>query len=286
MLWLIFGGSGQLGLELSSILRQKGHEFLSIGSSTVDITNKNQVLSFIDSVKPNYIVNSAAWTEVDLAEVNEQDAYAINALGAKNIAQACQLNGSILIHISTDYVFSGDSNDPWAETSICKPKTAYGRTKLAAEVFINEIYPHKSYIFRTAWHYSRFGHNFVKSIIQQSRVKDIIKVVNDQLGQPTSANDLASQIINSVLAKVPFGTYHGTNSGEASWFDFASKIIEFAQIKSVEVVPVKSTEFNLGTNRPKYSVLGHNKWAESNFPRMRNWEVALREEIPRILQSL
>lgn len=285
MLWLIFGGTGQLGLELSSVLSQLGHDFLSIGSSTVDITNKNQVLSFIDSVKPKYVINSAAWTDVESAELSELDAYAVNALGTKNIAQACLLNCSTYIHISTDYVFSGESSLPWTESSICNPKTAYGRTKFAAEIFVNQINPGNSYIFRTAWLYSQFGHNFVKSIIQQARMNNFIKVVSDQLGQPTSANDLANQIINSVLGHIPFGTYHATNSGKATWFEFATKIVEFAQIQSVEIMPIKSAELNLRAKRPRYSVLGHKKWEEIRYPNMRNWEIALQEEIPKIIQS-
>ena len=286
MSWLIFGGTGQLGLEISSVLKAKGIDFVSIGSNVVDITQKDEVFTFVNYVKPHYIINAAAWTDVDSAEVAEEYAYSVNALGAKYLAQSSVINDAIFVQISTDYVFSGDRSVPWLETSACNPKTAYGRTKFAAEELIKQEDIEKYYIFRTAWLYSKFGNNFVKLIIEKSYTNNQIKIINDQFGQPTSAKDLANQIINSLLAKIPFGLYHGTNYGEASWLEFASRILEFAKIDSVELIPINSSELSRLAKRPNYSVLGHDKWIDVNFPAMRNWKVALYDTIPSILESL
>ena len=286
MSWLIFGGSGQLGLEIKSVLTTRDFKFLSVDSDVIDITSKEQVFSYIRNTDPCYVINAAAWTNVDSAEIAEQEAYEVNAIGAWNIAKACQMNDSIFMQISTDYVFSGEGSTPWRETSICNPKTAYGRTKFAGELLIKELNYSKSYIFRTAWLYSQFKTNFVKNIIRQSQKNEIIKVVDDQFGQPTSAQDLAKKIIDSMIEKIPFGLYHATNSGEASWFDFASKILEYAKIENVEVQAIRSSELKRKAVRPQYSVLGHGKWSDINFPEMRNWEVALQEVMPNLLETL
>jgi dTDP-4-dehydrorhamnose reductase len=287
MTWLITGASGQLGLAMQSELTARDLKFLALASKDLDITNLESVNKAFSENSPNVVVNCAAWTDVDGAETNKDLAFAVNASGAKNLALAAKRIGATLVHISTDYVFSGDNDSPWQEDAERNPASVYGLSKRDGEIFIEELYPEGSYIIRTAWLYSPNGKNFAKTMAKLA-LSDVqeVKVVNDQFGQPTSANNLAKQIVDLIIAKKSFGVYHGTNSGSATWFDFAQKIFELAGKKKSRVIPVSTVEFPRPAKRPNYSILGHEQWRKSGLAEMPEWKAALANEMPAILSQL
>jgi dTDP-4-dehydrorhamnose reductase len=284
MTWLITGASGQLGLAIQVELKASEIEFIAFDSKTLDVTNQALIERVLLKHSPKIIVNCAAWTDVDAAEGNKVQAFAVNSLGAKNLAIGARELGAILVHVSTDYVFSGDVNTPWLEDSERNPSSVYGLSKKEGEEFVQETYPERTYLVRTAWLYSPNGKNFAKTMIKLALLGEgEVKVVNDQLGQPTSARDLARQIKNLVLNKARFGTYHGTNSGSASWFNFAEEIFKLAGGDMSRLTPVTTSEFPSLAKRPRYSVLGHENWSKAGLEEMKSWKEALAEEIHSIL---
>jgi dTDP-4-dehydrorhamnose reductase len=231
------------------------------------------------------IINAAGWTDVDGAELDPCGAYAVNSVGSLNLAVAAKAVGAVFAQISTDYVFSGVSESPWNEDDLCMPVSVYGTTKAAGEVAVLSEYAERSYIFRTAWLYSQWGKNFAKTMTHLALSGDgEVRVVKDQVGQPTSAMDLAAQIVDSVLVGLPCGIYHATNSGQGSWFDFASKVFEFSGASVSRLVPVSSIEFVRPAKRPAYSVLGHKGWRE--IEPMRDWRIALNDAMPAIVEAV
>ena len=221
------------------------------------------------------MVNCAAWTAVDDAEVNEAAALAINGDGPNNVAKVCNEIGAKLVQISTDYVFSGDATTPYAENSDVGPKSAYGRTKLAGEVAVRDYLPSDHYIVRTAWLYGEHGPNFIKTMINLEKSKDTISVVNDQVGQPTWTKDLASQVINLVDSEAAVGTYHATSSGQTTWFGLTQKIFELIGADPNRVLPTTTEAFPRPAPRPAFSVLGHDNWRAVGMNPMRAWDEAL-----------
>jgi|694.fasta_scaffold11881_14 dTDP-4-dehydrorhamnose reductase len=284
MVWLITGASGQLGLAMQRVLSTRGISFIAANSKELDITSQNSVESVLLRNSPKVIVNCAAWTDVDLAEIKQEQAYNVNALAVKNLALASKRINAKLVHVSTDYVFSGVGNSPWLESAERDPASIYGLSKREGENFVLEIYGENSFVVRTAWLYSENGKNFAKTMANLALSDEReVRVVNDQIGQPTSANDLAQQIVDLVESKSTHGIYHGTSSGQATWFEFAQKIFELVGANTERVVPVSSDEFLSLAKRPRYSVLGHDNWRKSELPEMRDWRLALVNEIPRIL---
>ena len=284
MTWLITGGTGQLGIALSRELASRGILFEAHGSQDLDITKGRIVRDLTADLSPLVIINCAAWTDVDGAEKNEFEALRVNGDGADNVAQAAKKCGAKLIHASTDYVFSGESKSPWQISSEVNPQSAYGRTKAAGEKHVLAAYPENSIIVRTAWLYSPWGKNFAKTMTQLAINGDSdVQVVDDQIGQPTSATDLAKQLIELGLSSSPAGIYHGTNSGEATWFEFAQAIFELAGGDLKRVVPVSSNEYPRAAKRPQYSVLSHKEWARTTIEPMRDWRIALEEAMPAII---
>jgi dTDP-4-dehydrorhamnose reductase len=287
MTWLITGASGQLGTVMQHHLDSRGVSYVALSSQELDITNQTSVEKILTASKPDVVINCAAWTDVDGAEKNKTKAHEINALGPKYLAIASKRVGAKLVHISSDYVFSGENQKPWQENSEMNPVSIYGESKRDGEKYLQVSYPEGSYIVRTAWLYSAVGKNFAKTILNLALTGDgDIKVVADQIGQPTSANDLARQISDLVLSNSPYGTYHGTNSGQATWFEFAQKIFRFVNANPKRIVPVSSNEFPRIAKRPHYSVLGHESWQMSGIAAMRNWELALDEELANIVDNL
>ena len=287
MTWLITGASGQLGLAMQSELTRRNIQYFALNSKELDITNLELVTKAVSEYEPAVVINCAAWTDVDGAETHEDLAFAVNATGTKNLALASKYISAKFVHISTDYVFSGENTSPWQEDSVRNPSSVYGLSKRDGELFIEDIYPEGSYIIRTAWLYSSNGRNFAKTMAKLA-LSDAqeVKVVNDQFGQPTSAGDLAKQVVDLVIAEKGFGNYHGTNSGSATWFDFAQEIFTLAGEETSRLIPVSTTEFPRPAKRPKYSVLGHEKWRNSGLDEMREWKAALLDEIPGILAQL
>jgi dTDP-4-dehydrorhamnose reductase len=283
MTWLITGAGGQLGIEIQSALMHHGIKYLPLNSKELDVTNAKLVKKTIEKYQPRVIVNTAAWTDVDRAEIEKDSVFDVNANGPKYLAEAAKNFNSTLIQVSTDYVFSGRSVEPWQEDGKTEPETVYGLSKLKGEELVTEIYSENSYIVRTAWLYSGHKKNFVKTMIKLATKNDEnVKVVNDQIGQPTFAKDLAWQLIYLVTAKAKFGIYHGTNGGQASWYELAREVFNLCGANSSRVIPVKSTEIMRSANRPEYSVLGHEKWENTNVSEMRHWRLALADAINEI----
>ena len=287
MTWLITGGSGQLGIAVSQELGDRGMMFAAWGTEDLDITQGPTVRDFVSQLSPTVIVSCAAWTDVDAAESNEPQASRVNSDGAENIALAAKLCGAKLMHVSTDYVFSGEGKIPWQVGDRIDPQSAYGRTKAEGESRVLATYPENSSIVRTAWLYSSWGKNFAKTMTRLAlNGESEVRVVNDQMGQPTSAVDLAKQLVELGLSSSPAGIYHGTNSGEATWFEFAQEIFKFAGANVTRVVPVSSSEYPRPAKRPAYSVLGHNAWANTSVKPMRDWRIALEEAMPAIISAV
>ena len=287
MTWLITGGSGQLGIALTEELDSRGLVFTAFGSKDLDITQGSIVRDLVSQVSPTVIINCAAWTDVDAAETNEVLASKVNRDGAENIALAAKGCGAKLIHISTDYVFSGESETPWQVADEINPQSAYGRTKADGEGRVLGTYPENSSIVRTAWLYSPWGKNFAKTMTRLALNGDgEVRVVDDQMGQPTSAIDLAKQLVELGLSCSPAGIYHGTNSGEATWFEFAQEIFKLSGADVNRVIPVSSSEYLRPAKRPSYSVLSHDSWAKTAIKPMRDWRIALTEAMPAIISGV
>jgi dTDP-4-dehydrorhamnose reductase len=287
MNWLITGASGQLGIAVSQELSKRRITFTAWGSEDLDIAQSSKVNDLVSDLSPKVIVNCAAWTDVDGAETNERAAYRVNRDGAENLALAAKKCVAKLIHLSTDYVFSGESNSPWQISDAINPKSAYGRTKADGEVRVIEAYPENSLIVRTAWLYSPWGNNFAKTMARLAiNTDDQVQVVNDQIGQPTSATDLAKQIVELELSSSPAGIYHGTNSGEATWFEFAREIFELVGADVNRVVSISSREYPRPAKRPSYSVLSHDMWSETTVQPMRDWKIAIEEAMPSIASAV
>ena len=287
MKWLITGASGQLGFALQEELTQRGIDCVGATSSEIDITKPLIVHQMVNLIKPSVIINAAAWTDVDGAESNESAAYLVNALGPQNLANAASKAGARLVQISTDYVFSGDASAPWREKDPHNPQSVYGATKSEGENLVLTTLPSNSYVVRTAWLYSSIGKNFAKTMTSLAlNQKGEVRVVKDQIGQPTFAGDLAKQIVELVLSEAPAGIYHGTNSGQATWLEFAQAIFSIAGTDVSRVIPVSTTEFPRPAKRPAYSVLSHDAWTGTSVPVMRNWKIALEEAMPAIISAV
>jgi dTDP-4-dehydrorhamnose reductase len=271
MKWAVLGHAGMLGQDLMSALSSR--EVTGFDRAEFDITDIDSVKSILSGF--DVVVNCAAWTAVDDAEVNEAAALAINGDGPRNVAKVCNEIGAKLVQISTDYVFSGDATTPYAENSEVGPKSAYGRTKLAGEVAVRNHLPNDHHIVRTAWLYGEHGPNFIKTMINLEKSKDTISVVNDQIGQPTWTKDLASQVINLVDSEVPAGTYHATSSGQTTWFGLTQTIFDLIGADPNRVLPTTTEAFPRPAPRPAYSVLGHENWRAVGMNPIRAWDEAL-----------
>jgi len=287
MSWLITGSSGQLGTALTQELSSRGLPFMATVSRDLDITQNPLVQEFVGQLAPNVIINCAAWTDVDGVESNEELAARVNSDGAENLAIAAKNCGAKLIHVSTDYVFSGNTHEPWLENSLKNPESSYGRTKADGEDRVLRAYPENSMIIRTAWLYSPWGKNFAKTMTRLALDgKSEVRVVNDQNGQPTSATDLANQIVSLALSQTTSGIFHGTNSGEATWFDFAQEVFKLVDKDLNRVLPVSSEEYPQKANRPSFSVLSHDAWKKTTVEPMRDWRHALADAMPEIVSAL
>ena len=287
MTWLITGGSGQLGTAVSDLLSERGILYEAWASKDLDITQGPIVRNLVSQLSPKVIINCAAWTDVDGAEDNELLASRVNSDGPENLAFAAKLSNSKLIHVSTDYVFSGESQTPWQIDDEINPQSVYGRTKARGESRVMASYPENSFVVRTAWLYSRRGKNFAKTMTKLALSGEgKVSVVDDQIGQPTFAGDLAKQIIDLVLSNAPSGIYHGTSSGQATWFEFAQEIFKLAGTDFLRVAPISTAEFPRPAKRPAYSVLDHDAWANTSVPVLRDWRIALAEAMPAIISTV
>jgi len=282
LMWGITGGSGQLARSLVNLLNQREIPHIAWSRADLDISDLTAINKIKES-KISVLINCAAWTDVDGAEDETKKALLVNKVGAENVALAARELEIPLIHISTDYVFSGNGQRPWKVNDDTVPTTQYGMTKLMGEEAIRDIWPDKGIILRTAWLYGPYGKNFAKTILRKiTSTKDSIRVVNDQLGQPTSTVDLAKQILRCIDLECPPGIYHATNSGEASWWEFASELANLCGVDGNRIQAVTSKEFASKAKRPTYSVLDLSDWDRLGIEPMQDWRGALVEAFPEI----
>ena len=273
---LLIGNRGQLGSEVQAVLeRNHGLAILGIDYPEIDLSDPTSTELVFGGFDPDFVINCAAFTAVDEAETNEAAAMAVNGLGPRLIAEECRKAGAWLIHVSTDYVFDGSATSPYAEDAQPNPASAYGRTKLAGDLAVQEHLPDTHYLLRTAWLYGLNGSNFVKTMLRLEQERDTVSVVTDQVGQPTYARDLAEQLVMLLDRHPKPGTYHGTNSGEVSWYGFAREVFRLAGADPERVLPTTSADFIRPAARPAYSVLGHDRWNDQGLPEMRPWLEAL-----------
>lgn len=283
MVVLVTGASGQLGQSLQFIAgNYPDIEFVFCSSSDLDITNKENCKQIFAQSKPHFCINAAAYTAVDKAESEPEKSHLINVIGAKNLSEVCLDFSTTLLHISTDFVFDGNNSIPYLENDATNPKGVYAQTKLDGEKAIQEILEHY-FIIRTSWVYSQFGNNFMKTMIRLGLERDSLSVVNDQIGTPTNAVDLAEAILKIILFSSlsfvegrgeAFGIYNFSNEGECSWFDFAQKIFEINHI-NIDLNPIPTTSYPTPAQRPKYSVLDKYKIKNTFGIEIKSWEESL-----------
>ena len=270
---LVFGAKGQLGVDLVRRLSGR-YEVIGLDSSEANVADIDCITRVVAEVKPDLIINSAAYTNVDGCEKEVDTAYKVNALGVRNIAAVAVENCARVLHLSTDFVFDGENNKPYIEFDRTNPLSVYGKSKLAGEDLLRAHCP-KHYILRTAWLYGKNGNNFVKTMLKLAEDRKLLSVVDDQIGSPTYTEDLVS-FIEFLIKTDAYGTYHATCEGQGSWNDFAKKIFELSGKRDIEVASITTEELNRPAKRPKYSVL-KNYMAELQFDyHFRHWEDALK----------
>ena len=283
---LIIGGNGQLGNSLNKLSSEYAldYEFHFTDYDTLDITNQKQINEYFSEYEPHYCINVSAYTAVDLAEQEKEKAFAINAEGVKHLAEACAEKGIDLIHISTDYVFDGDTNIPYSEDNFTNPLSVYGASKLEGENLALENNP-KTIIIRTSWLYSEFGKNFVKTMLNLFGSKDELNVVADQFGQPTNANDLAEVIMKIISTEEKeYGVFHFSNYPETTWFDFAKKIAELSKSK-IKINPISTEQYPTPAKRPMRSTMCLDKIENSYNIEPKYWENSLEECVEILTQK-
>jgi len=273
---LIVGAKGQLGQEVAQFMKTQGtHEIFALDKQQLDITLYSDVMTLVSTIKPDVIINCAAYTAVDQAELHPETARAINTDASRNVAMAAKLLGSKLCFVSTDYVFDGEAQTLYKETDQANPINIYGKSKLAGEQEVQSILD-KYFIVRTSWLYGDYGANFVKTMLRLAAERDSIKVVNDQIGSPTYAKDLA-WFITKLIESDKYGLYHASNTGQCTWYEFAKAIFELKGITSIEVNPCTTAEYIQLAKRPKFSVMEHKAMKENGFGEMRHWRAALED---------
>ena len=276
---LVTGASGQLGACFKKISGNYSElNFVFKSSSEADITNKPKLEKLFSEIKFDWVINCAAYTNVEKAESEEEKAFKINATGAKNLAEVCNENRVILVHFSTDYVFDGKAEKSYKETDKTNPINVYGASKLKGEQLIAEVLK-EHFIFRTSWLYSEFGHNFYKTILRKIEEKAELNITTSQTGTPTNANDLAEFVLEIIASEYKdFGLYHFSNLGEATWYDFAKAILEFTG-NSEDIVLNKSNSFKTIAARPEYSVLDKGKVEQQFSKQVLHWKLSLEKLI-------
>ena len=274
--WLITGAGGQLGADLLRVLSGRdGVEPVGLARADLDVTDDGAVRAAFDEMRPDVVINAAAYTAVDAAETDEAGATLGNEVGPRNLAVAAAASDARLIQVSTDYVFPGDATEPYDEDAPTGPRSVYGRTKLAGEQAVLAAHPAGGYVVRTAWVYGASGANFVKTMARLERERETISVVDDQRGSPTWSHDLAVGLVALADSSAPAGVYHCTNSGSTTWFEFARAIFEELGADPERVRPTTTDAFPRPAPRPAYSVLSDRKWRAAGLPPLPHWRDAL-----------
>jgi dTDP-4-dehydrorhamnose reductase len=276
MVVIVLGAAGQLGQAIQSISSKNAIEFNFFDSHQLDIANSIKVNAVFERLKPDFCINAAAYTAVDKAEIEVEKADLVNRIAVKNIISACLKQDTTLLHISTDFVFDGEKNTPYTETDQTNPQGIYGVTKRNGEIEIAQSMT-KFFIVRTSWLYSDFGSNFKKTILKLAKERESLNVVNDQIGSPTHALDLAAALVKIIQSRsINYGIYHYCNEGSTSWYGFAKKILELNHI-FIELNGIPTSDYPTLAKRPKYSVLDTSKIKNEFNIKIKSWQNALQE---------
>ncbi|MBF7145253.1 dTDP-4-dehydrorhamnose reductase [Bacillus toyonensis] len=269
---IVTGANGQLGKQMVEELSPDLYEVYPFDKNGLDITNMSQVMYILKQIHPHVIIHCAAYTKVDAAEEEEDLAYLVNAIGTRNVAVVAQNLGAKFVYISTDYVFPGDKVNGYHEFHQPAPINIYGASKYAGEQFVKDLH-NQYFIIRTSWLYGKYGNNFVKTMIRLGEEKESLSIVADQVGSPTYVKNLIAVIKNLIDTSL-YGTYHVSNSGSCSWYEFAKEIFSQSN-KQVKILPVSTEEFGAKAPRPKYSIFQHRMLHLNGFSQMPSWEEGL-----------
>ena len=284
MVVLVTGANGQLGQSIQFIANQYPNvQFIYTDYQELDITNFESCHTVFAKYKPQFCINTAAYTAVDKAESEAEKAHLINVIGPENLAKVCKEYNTILLHISTDFIFDGTSTslsmtNGYKETDIPNPQSVYGQTKLDGELAVQKNWE-KHFIIRTSWVYSQFANNFMKTMLRLASERDSLSVVNDQIGTPTNAVDLAEVLMNIIQSSItnhpsPFGIYNFSNEGACSWYDFAAAIFHQKGI-TIDLQPIPTSAYPTPAKRPSYSVLDKSKIKNTFNLKINDWKTSL-----------
>lgn len=274
---LVIGAKGMLGRDLVEILHSSFpiDEVFGWDIDEIDIREENSTVAKIESIRPETVINLAAYTDVDGCELNEEKAFAINAEGMKHVALGAQRYRAKVVYLSTDYVFDGNKSEPYLEDDPPHPLNVYGRSKLKGEQYVQEL-AKDALIVRTQWLYGRYGKNFVTSILHQAREKRVLSIVNDQMGSPTYTADLA-KAISVLIQSDATGIFHVANGDCCTWYTFGQAILKLSGMEGVEVIPISSKELGRPAPRPSYSVLSTQKLKRKTGMTLRPWSEAVKD---------
>ena len=282
---LLFGGSGILGTEVLGLLQQGKIDYVAPRSTDLDIRNENLVRGMVRVFKPTWIINCAAWTNVDGAEESFEEAREINETAVKKIGTVADSLNCKVIHISTDYVFDGKSSEAYLENSLVNPINKYGESKLNGEnALLNSL--SSAYVVRSSWLYGVSGHNFVKTIARKALQNESAFVVDDQVGSPTSSRDLAAAILSIVRNQPEPGIYNYSNDGSCSWFELAKAVYENIGTETRLVSAIDTESLRLMAKRPKFSLLSKDKWNAAHLGIVPKWRASLNLLLPEIVAEL
>lgn len=277
MVVLVTGANGQLGQAIQSVVgNYPSIDFVFCSSSELNITDSSNCESVFEKYKPQFCINAAAYTAVDKAETESEKAYAINVTGAQNLASVCKVHNTVLLHVSTDFVFDGLATQPYSEGAVPNPTGVYGITKLQGEQAIQKTWE-KHFIVRTSWVYSQFANNFMKTMLRLASERDSLSVVSDQIGTPTNAVDLAECLLTIITFDIRhstfdrYGIYNFSNEGKCSWYDFAAEIFKVNKV-SINLQPIPTTAYPTPAKRPAYSVLDKSKIKQVFGMDIKSWK--------------
>lgn len=279
---LVTGSNGQLGRDVVLLLKNEGHSVLACDRDQMDITNQVQCNEVVSSFHPEVVIHCAAYTAVDAAQTDIDGAYKVNAVGTRNVTVAAERTGAKLIYISTDYVFDGNSENPYQEYDNTNPQSVYGKSKRAGELLVQSL-SSKWFIVRTSWVYGLYGNNFVKTMLKLGQEKSKLQVVNDQKGSPTYTVDLGEFLLK-LMRTEKYGIYHASNSGTCTWYEFTQAIFEEArELKGLSIQaqldPCTTEQFPRPAPRPRNSVLDHLSIRTNGLSGLRPWREGLRDFI-------
>lgn len=281
---LVTGARGQLGIDLVKGLKAQGYAVVGFSREQLNVADLEQVRTVLEQAQPDVVIHAAAYTKVDMAESEPDEAYSVNADGTRNIALVAEDVGAKLVYISTDYVFDGQAIEPYRESDKPSPLNVYGKSKLAGEQVVQEIHS-KYFIVRTSWVYGLHGANFVKTMLKLGEERRTLGVVSDQMGSPTYTVDL-SRFIGELIADEKYGIYHASNAGSCSWYEFAKAIFTEAGMTDVQVKPIATADFPRPAPRPAFSVMEHGAIHKNGFVDLPPWREALTRFLQEYMQDV